>query len=46
VIVTAKHLTDQEKTLLTQQVQLIIQKAGFDTESFFTDVMRVITPKG
>jgi len=42
VIVTAKHLAEEEKTFLTRQVQLIIQKAGFDTEAFFADIISVM----
>ena len=42
VIVTAKHLTQEEKTFLTRQVHLIIQKAGFDTDAFFADIISVM----
>lgn len=42
VIVSAKSLAEEDKQFLTHQVQLVIQKAGFDTTAFLREVSRVI----
>jgi signal transduction histidine kinase/DNA-binding response OmpR family regulator len=42
IIVTAKHLTDEERERLTREAEAIMQKAGFDTESLLQQVGRLI----
>jgi signal transduction histidine kinase/DNA-binding response OmpR family regulator len=43
IIVTAKHLTDEERGLLTRQAESVLQKAGFDTESLLREIQQLLT---
>jgi len=43
VVVTAKHITAEDRAKLSRDVSAIVEKSGFDPDGFTTEIRRAMS---